>query len=64
MIEYEDRCCSCAVPGYPCIGNACSLRHYRVFVCDECGEEVDKLWWVDGQQLCECCVFGALQEVE
>lgn len=40
MIVYENECCDCAVPGYPCLGNACSLTHVPHIYCDECGEEI------------------------
>ena len=26
MITYEDECCACATPAYPCIGDACHHR--------------------------------------
>lgn len=40
MIVYENECCGCAVPGYPCIGDACSLTHVPHIYCDICGEEI------------------------
>ena len=27
MITYENECCGCAVPAYPCMGDACPNRH-------------------------------------
>ena len=40
MIIYKDECCDCAVPGYPCLGDACSNRHVPHIYCDKCGEEI------------------------
>jgi hypothetical protein len=36
VVRIENHCCDCAVPGYPCLGEACSRRHVRVFYCDKC----------------------------
>lgn len=39
-MRYEsNECCSCAVPGYPCLGDSCSLRHVPRYKCDVCGED-------------------------
>ena len=39
-MRYEvNECCECAVPGYPCLGSACSLRHVPRWQCDICGED-------------------------
>ena len=67
MIREENDCCGCAVPAYPCLGNACPRRHTIHMICDECGEEVERLWDYKGDQLCEDCVrehaFDDLTEV-
>jgi hypothetical protein len=61
MVKYESGCVDC---GFPCIGMAC--RHYRVKVlkCDNCRQEVDKLYKYDGKELCEECVLEELEVVE
>lgn len=41
MIYYENMCCDCAVPGYPCRGSSCSLRHVPFWKCNFC--ETDEL---------------------
>lgn len=57
MFKVEDRCCGCAVPGYPCEGNSCSKRNVRVHYCDKCGDEItDDVYEVDGEDLCEDCL--------
>lgn len=64
MIREEDRCCSCAVPAYPCLGDSCSLRHCRVLYCDNCKDEVGKLYRLDDLELCETCVLERLEVIE
>lgn len=64
----EDRCCDCAVPGYPCLGNLCSLRHVEVFYCDMCGDEIscdpDDVYEWEDQELCEYCYEKQTEEEE
>lgn len=67
MIIYENRCCDCAVPGYPCIGDACNLRHVEIHVCDNCGREVMREWDLhetDGMELCIDCLKEYIAEEE
>lgn len=52
MKVYENRCCNCAVPGYPCKGDACELRKVPMFLCDGCGCIIDEP--VDGIEYCYC----------
>lgn len=55
MKRIENRCCHCAVPGYPCTD--CGLRRYEAFYCDECKEEISEdVYEADGQELCEDCL--------
>ena len=56
MFKIEDHCCDCAAPGYPCLGNACPRRRVKVYYCDKCGEELDEVYEVDGEELCEDCL--------
>lgn len=56
MVRIEDRCCGCAVPGYPCRGSACPEKNVRVHYCDGCGEELEAVYEVDGVELCEECL--------
>lgn len=49
MIVFENHCCDCAVPGYPCLGSACPLRNVPVHYCDKCGAEIRE------GDLCEEC---------
>ena len=56
MVKIENRCCDCATPAYPCIGNACSLLKVEVHYCDKCGEELGDIYEVDYEELCEECL--------
>ena len=40
MIKYENHCCSCAVPAYPCIGNSCPYMNVQVYYCDQREEDI------------------------
>ena len=55
MVEYQNDCCGCAAPGYPCRGSDCPLRHNPHYYCDDCGEEA-KLQDFDGEELCSECI--------
>ena len=35
-----------------------------MLVCDECGDEVETLYKVDGMQLCSRCALNELEEVD
>lgn len=56
MRKIENRCCDCATPGYPCRGSACPLVIVEVYYCDECGDELEEIYEVDGDDLCEECL--------
>ena len=64
MVTYENECCDCAVPGYPCIGDSCPNRHVKRYYCDECGYDVEKLYRFDGEELCLDCIEKRLEVVE
>lgn len=64
MVSYENECCDCAVPGYPCIGSSCPNRHVKHYYCDECKDDVEKLYRFDGEELCLDCIEKRLEVVE
>lgn len=64
MVKYRNECCDCASEGYPCLGESCPNRNVRVLVCDQCGSEVEDLYWLDGEQLCCDCVLENLEKVD
>lgn len=57
MVKYENHCCDCAVPGYPCLGSLCPNRNVPQYYCDECGDDIEgDIYDVDGKELCEDCL--------
>lgn len=64
MVKYENECCGCAVPAYPCMGDACPNRHVPHYYCDKCGEELyEEAYEVDGEDLCEDCLKEMFKKV-
>lgn len=57
MKKYENECCGCATPGYPCLGDTCPNRNVKHLYCDKCNDDVDELYDVDGEELCEDCLL-------
>lgn len=63
MVKYENHCCGCAVPGYPCMGASCPLLKVEVHYCDSCNEET-QLYHYEGLELCIDCIEERLEKVE
>ena len=38
------------------MGTSCPLRKVEVHYCDKCDEEIDEIYDVDGEELCEECL--------
>ena len=56
MIRIENHCVRCAVPNYPCIGNACPNRRVEVHYCDKCGGQLDEFFAKEnGKEYCLSC---------
>ena len=53
MVRTESGCFDC---GLPCNGVACPNYRVLVFECDRCHDEVDELYEVAGEDLCEECL--------
>ena len=64
MIKIENECCNCATAAYPCLGESCEKRHSKHLFCNRCGEEVDKLFIVDGEQVCLECLPEMFETIE
>ena len=56
MKRIENHCCQCATPSYPCRGDLCELSRVEVYYCDRCPNELDTIYEVDGEELCEECL--------
>ena len=63
MLQYENECCGCDVPGYPCRGSSCPRRRVPHFYCDSCGEEA-VLYEFEGEELCDVCLLAKFTIVE
>lgn len=64
MVRYENECCDCASPGYPCLGSTCPNLRVTRFYCDHCKKEVEKLWYYNGLEMCQDCILSDLTEVK
>ena len=49
---------------YPCMGIACPNRNVKHLYCDECGDDVEKLYKYDGQEICEDCLLKEFEVIE
>jgi hypothetical protein len=56
MKRIENHCRGCATDGYPCLGSACPRTHVEVYYCDKCGDELEEIYDVDDEELCEYCL--------
>ena len=57
MKKYENHCCDCAVPAYPCRAPYCDNLRVPVYYCDKCRLEIpETVYIVDGEELCEDCL--------
>ena len=63
MIIYENQCCDCAAPGYPCLGSSCPNRRVPVHYCDRCDGELEEIYDVDGEELCEDCLKDMFRRI-
>lgn len=58
MINYENDCVSCDLP---CVN--CGLKHNPHLYCDGCGDEVEELYKVDCEELCEECLKNNFEKI-
>ena len=56
MKRIEDHCVGCSDLGKPCLGDRCRYSHVVVYYCDQCGSELEEIYEVDGEELCEYCL--------
>ena len=62
MIKYENHCCDCAVPGYPCMGSSCPNVNIPVYYCDICNNNIYAEYDIEGEHYCEDCAEVCLKE--
>ena len=60
MIRFESDCVSC---GFPCMYSACPYYRVKIYICDECDEEVETLYEYEGKELCESCLLEIVPKV-
>ena len=53
MVKTE---CGCVDCGLPCMGTACPKFLVYVLKCDRCHKEVEELYEVGSEDLCEDCL--------
>ena len=66
MVKYENHCCGCAAPGYPCMGASCPNRNVKVYYCDKCKSELDpeEIYEVDDEHFCAECLLEKFLKTE
>jgi hypothetical protein len=65
--KIENECVGCAVPLYPCMGDACPRRRVPHYYCDKCeGEFEPEALFVndDGEELCMECLASNFPTVK
>ena len=62
MVKYENECVSCP-PEMGCLGESCPNRNVKRLYCDECKEEVETLYIIDGQELCQDCLLENIEKI-
>ena len=62
MIRYENQCVGCP-PEMGCLGSTCPNRNVPHYYCDECGEEIEHLFEMYGEELCESCLKAIFKKV-
>lgn len=63
MITYEDECVGCPTE-LGCMGSTCPYRNVPHLYCDKCGDDVEKLYKYDGQEICEECLLKEFEVIE
>ena len=62
-VKFENECVGCP-PEMGCLGNSCRYKNVKHLYCDKCGEDVEELYKVDGEELCEECLKDNFEKVE
>ena len=63
MVRFIHECVGCSSMGFPCMGHSCTQGYMEV-ICDWCDEEVDQLYVLDGDEVCEDCLLATLDQDE
>ena len=63
MVVIEDECVGCS-PGMGCLGSVCPNQNVKHYICDKCDDDVEKLYYYEGRELCLDCIEQLLEVVE
>lgn len=63
MIKYENHCCDCAVPAYPCLGDSCPRVNVPVYYCDICSNDTLAEYSIEDEHYCETHAKEYLKEI-
>ena len=63
MIKYENECVGCPTE-LGCMGNACPNRNVPHLYCDKCGDDVERLYEYNGEELCVECLLDKFNVIE
>ena len=58
----ENHCVGCPAE-MGCLGSSCPHQNVEVHYCDKCGDELDAIYDVDGNELCESCLKQLFKRV-
>ena len=61
MKKIKNECVGCGEP-FNNTCSSCGLKEVEVEVCDECGEEYEELFDIDGNILCENCALDYITD--
>lgn len=62
MIKYKNDCVSCPTE-IGCLGSNCPYSHVPYLYCDNCHNEAEELYDVDGDQICEDCLHKMFPKI-
>lgn len=63
MVTYEDECVGCPTE-MGCLGSACPNRNVKHLYCDRCGNDEEKLYKYNDEELCEECLLGEFETID
>lgn len=62
MIVYENECVGCPTE-IGCLGDNCSNKKVPHFYCDLCNDDVEELYLVDNQEVCQACLHSLFTKI-
>lgn len=62
MIKFENECVGCPAE-MGCLGDNCPNLNVVHLYCDNCGNDVESLFDIGGEQVCDKCLHEIFQEI-